>query len=457
MANLLQSGWPPPSGCSSLLDAERQSPDPEPAATVEHLRGRVAFEHVRFGYDERPLLRDLSLVAEPGQTVAVVGPTGAGKTTLVNLLMRFHELQGGRITLDGVDVATMRRDDLRSRVGMVLQDAWVFDGSIRDNIAYGRPSATEAEVLRAAEAAYVDRFVHGLPDGYDTLVGTDGGDLSAGERRSRSLARSSPTRRCWCSTRPPGSVDTRTEVLVQEAMAALRSDRTSFVIAHRLSTIRDADLILVMDAGEIVEQGTHAEPARRRRPLPRACTTRSSPRRPPTRPVSTSRARRQPVPCDTRPVARDPEIERLRLEVVQSFRLLRAAPRLTPQAMALLEARGELEPLIDLRGPDDDGVLTLQGRVLRMRHRFEPGDDAAARLDAAVREVAEHARQRGAGSLELRAVVEGRPRWTHRVLRRGGWRAQQRRTAPTSGGCAWCSREHRGSALEHLAERRPVE
>ncbi|GAB3677562.1 ABC transporter ATP-binding protein [Angustibacter aerolatus] len=260
MANLLQSGVASAERVFELLDAERQSPDPEPAATVEHLRGRVAFEHVRFGYDERPLLRDLSLVAEPGQTVAVVGPTGAGKTTLVNLLMRFHELQGGRITLDGVDVATMRRDDLRSRVGMVLQDAWVFDGSIRDNIAYGRPSATEAEVLRAAEAAYVDRFVHGLPDGYDTLVGTDGGDLSAGERQLITIARAflaDPA--LLVLDEATSSVDTRTEVLVQEAMAALRSDRTSFVIAHRLSTIRDADLILVMDAGEIVEQGTHAE------------------------------------------------------------------------------------------------------------------------------------------------------------------------------------------------------
>ena len=224
-------------------------------------RGRVAFEHVRFSYrPDQPLIEDLSLVAEPGQTVAIVGPTGAGKTTLVNLIMRFYELSGGRITLDGVDIATMTRADLRSGVGMVLQDTWLFGGTIRDNIAYGNPAATEAQIHAAAEATYVDRFVRSLPDGYDTVIDEEGAGVSAGEKQLITIARAflaDPS--LLILDEATSSVDTRTEVLVQRAMAALRSDRTSFVIAHRLSTIRDADLILVMEAGAIVEQGNHEE------------------------------------------------------------------------------------------------------------------------------------------------------------------------------------------------------
>jgi ATP-binding cassette subfamily B protein len=216
---------------------------------------------VSFSYDpETPLIHDLSLVAKPGSTVAIVGPTGAGKTTLVNLVMRFYELDGGRITLDGVDIATMTRDDLRSRTGMVLQDTWLFEGTIRDNIAYGRPDATEEEIHAAAEAAYVDRFVHSLPDGYDTRLADEGGNVSAGEKQLITIARAFLARpSVLILDEATSSVDTRTELLVQRAMSALRKDRTSFVIAHRLSTIRDADLILVMEAGSIVEQGTHEQ------------------------------------------------------------------------------------------------------------------------------------------------------------------------------------------------------
>ena len=225
-----------------------------------------AFEHVSFRYEpDVPLIEDLSLVAAPGQTVAIVGPTGAGKTTLVNLVMRFYELDAGRITLDGVDIATMSRADLRSRTGMVLQDAWLFGGTIRDNIAYGRPAATEAEILEAAQATFVDRFVHSLPDGYDTVIDEEAGNVSAGERQLITIARAFLARpTLLILDEATSSVDTRTEALVQHAMAALRSDRTSFVIAHRLSTIRDADLILVMEHGQIVEQGTHDELLARR-------------------------------------------------------------------------------------------------------------------------------------------------------------------------------------------------
>ena len=214
-----------------------------------------------FSYvDDRPLIEDLSLVARPGQTVAIVGPTGAGKTTLVNLVMRFYELDGGRITIDGVDITSMPRATLRGQVGMVLQDTWLFEGTIRDNIAYGRPDATEEEILEAAQATFVDRFVHSLPDGYDTLVDEEGSNLSAGERQLVTIARAFLTDPALLILdEATSSVDTRTELLLQHAMAALRSDRTSFVIAHRLSTIRDADLILVMEDGSIVEQGTHDE------------------------------------------------------------------------------------------------------------------------------------------------------------------------------------------------------
>ncbi|CAN5184899.1 ABC transporter ATP-binding protein [soil metagenome] len=261
MANLLQSGVASAERVFELLDADEQTADPVPAQSPTESTGRLAFEHVSFRYQpETPLIDDLSLVAEPGSTVAIVGPTGAGKTTLVNLVMRFYELDGGRITLDGVDTATMTRDDLRSRTGMVLQDTWLFAGSIRDNIAYGRPDATEDEIHAAAEAAYVDRFVHSLPDGYDTKLDDEGGNVSAGEKQLITIARAFLARpSVLILDEATSSVDTRTELLVQRAMSALRKDRTSFVIAHRLSTIRDADLILVMEAGAIVEQGTHDE------------------------------------------------------------------------------------------------------------------------------------------------------------------------------------------------------
>ncbi|MGA8039603.1 MAG: ATP-binding cassette domain-containing protein, partial [Acidimicrobiia bacterium] len=200
----------------------------------------------------------LSLTVEPGHTIAIVGPTGAGKTTLVNLIMRFYELDGGRITLDGVDIAQMQRSDLRSQIGMVLQDPWLFKGTIRENIAYGRPDATEEEILEAAKATFVDRFVHSLPDGYDTMIDDEGSNVSAGEKQLITIARAFLTNPALLILdEATSSVDTRTELLVQHAMAALRTDRTSFVIAHRLSTIRDADLILVMEEGRIVESGNH--------------------------------------------------------------------------------------------------------------------------------------------------------------------------------------------------------
>ncbi|BDI21887.1 ABC transporter ATP-binding protein [Herbiconiux sp. L3-i23] len=259
MANLLQSGVASAERVFELLDADEQSPDPVPGRTPTQKSGRLEFEHVSFRYDpETPLIDDLSLVAEPGTTVAIVGPTGAGKTTLVNLVMRFYDLDGGRITLDGVDTTEMTRAALRSRTGMVLQDTWLFAGTIRANIAYGRPDATEQEILDAARAAYVDRFVHSLPDGYDTVLDDEASNVSAGEKQLITIARAFLARPdVLILDEATSSVDTRTEVLVQRAMAALREDRTSFVIAHRLSTIRDAELILVMEDGAIVEQGDH--------------------------------------------------------------------------------------------------------------------------------------------------------------------------------------------------------
>jgi ATP-binding cassette subfamily B multidrug efflux pump len=261
MANLQQSGVASAERVFELLDAAEQTPDPPQPATVHQPHGLVAFEHVSFRYEpDRPLIDDLSLAAQPGHTVAIVGPTGAGKTTLVNLIMRFYELDAGRITLDGVDITRLRRADLRGEIGMVLQDAWLFGGTIRDNIAYGDPTAGEEQILAAAQAAFVDRFVRGLPDGYQTVIDEEGNNVSAGERQLITIARaflSDPS--LLILDEATSSVDTRTEVLLQRAMAKLRADRTCFVIAHRLSTIRDADLILVMEHGRIVEQGTHDE------------------------------------------------------------------------------------------------------------------------------------------------------------------------------------------------------
>jgi ATP-binding cassette subfamily B protein len=261
MMNLLQSGVASAERVFELLDADEEPVDADDLARPAVRRGEVAFEHVSFSYvEDRPLIEDLSLVARPGQTVAIVGPTGAGKTTLVNLVMRFYELDGGRITIDGVDITSMPRATLRGQVGMVLQDTWLFEGTIRDNIAYGRPDASEEEILEAARATFVDRFVHSLPDGYDTLVDEEGSNLSAGERQLVTIARAFLTDPALLILdEATSSVDTRTELLLQHAMAALRSDRTSFVIAHRLSTIRDADLILVMEDGSIVEQGSHVD------------------------------------------------------------------------------------------------------------------------------------------------------------------------------------------------------
>jgi ATP-binding cassette subfamily B protein len=262
MANLVQSGVASAERIFELLDAEEQEPDPVPGVRPEELRGRVALEHVSFRYDpDKPLIEDLSLKVEPGQTVAIVGPTGAGKTTLVNLLMRFYEVTGGRITLDGVDIARMSRDELRSAIGMVLQDTWLFGGTIAENIAYGAArEVTRGEIEEAARAAHADRFIRTLPDGYDTVIDDEGSGVSAGEKQLITIARaflSDPV--ILVLDEATSSVDTRTEVLIQKAMAKLQHGRTSFVIAHRLSTIRDADTILVMENGSIVEQGAHDE------------------------------------------------------------------------------------------------------------------------------------------------------------------------------------------------------
>ncbi|MFF3391097.1 ABC transporter ATP-binding protein [Streptomyces sp. NPDC002669] len=264
MTNLVQSGVASAERIFELLDAEEQGADPAPGKGERpgKLRGGVSLEKVSFRYDpDKPLIENLSLDVEPGHTVAIVGPTGAGKTTLVNLLLRFYEVTGGRIALDGVDVAKMSRDDLRRSIGMVLQDTWLFGGSIADNIAYGASrEVTREEIEEAARAAHADRFIRTLPDGYDTVIDDEGTGVSAGEKQLITIARaflSDPV--ILVLDEATSSVDTRTEVLIQKAMARLAHGRTSFVIAHRLSTIRDADVILVMENGSIVEQGTHEE------------------------------------------------------------------------------------------------------------------------------------------------------------------------------------------------------
>ncbi len=259
MTNLLQSGVASAERVFELLDAPEE--DDSANAVLGGGPGAVEFREVAFAYSpDKPLIENLSLRVHPGQTVAIVGPTGAGKTTLVNLVMRFYEISGGMILLDGTDIASVPRGQLRSRIGMVLQDTWLFQGTIAENIAYGRPEATREDVLAAARATFVDRFVHSLPEGYDTVIDEDGANLSAGERQLVTIARAFLTDPALLILdEATSSVDTRTELLLQQAMAALRADRTSFVIAHRLSTIRDADLILVMVDGSIVEKGTHAE------------------------------------------------------------------------------------------------------------------------------------------------------------------------------------------------------
>ena len=261
IVNLLQSGIASAERVFELLDEPEETPDSTDPVALSSPRGQVAFEQVSFRYRaDSPLIEDLDLKVEPGQAVAIVGPTGAGKTTLVNLLMRFYEIDSGRITLDGVDIRNLTRDNLRGAFGMVLQDTWLFKGTIRENIAYGADDAGEAEIVRAATAAHVDRLVRTLPDGYETMLGTEAANVSTGEQQLITIARAflaDPA--VLILDEATSSVDTRTEVLIQHAMAELRRGRTSFVIAHRLSTIRDADMIIVMDHGRIIETGNHDE------------------------------------------------------------------------------------------------------------------------------------------------------------------------------------------------------
>jgi ATP-binding cassette subfamily B protein len=266
MAATFQSGIASLERVLELLDAEEQTPEQADTVDPAPVRGRVVFDDVHFSYAaDTSLIEGLSVTAEPGQTIAIVGPTGAGKTTLVNLIMRFYDLDAGTISLDGRDISTFPRRELRSNVGMVLQDTWLFGGTIRDNLAYGNPRASDEQIREAARVTYVDRFVHSLPDGYDTVINDEGDNISAGEKQLITIARAflaDPS--ILILDEATSSVDTRTEVLIQEAMSALRHRRTSFVIAHRLSTIRGADVILVMEDGRIVEQGDHYELLARR-------------------------------------------------------------------------------------------------------------------------------------------------------------------------------------------------
>ena len=259
--NVLQSTVASAERVFEILDEPEEIPDKEDAKVIELPRGEVSFEHVKFRYkDDVPLIEDLNIDVKEGQTIAIVGPTGAGKTTLVNLIMRFYEVGGGRITVDGVDITDMKRGDLRSLFGMVLQDTWLFNGSIRDNIAYGKDEASEEEIVAAARAAYADHFIRTLPQGYNTVLNEEASNISQGQKQLLTIARAflaDPA--ILILDEATSNIDTRTEIMIQEAMASLMKGRTSFVIAHRLSTIRYADLILVMNQGNIIEQGTHAQ------------------------------------------------------------------------------------------------------------------------------------------------------------------------------------------------------
>ncbi|MNJ50899.1 putative ABC transporter ATP-binding protein [compost metagenome] len=261
IANIIQSTVASSERVFEVLDEVEEIPDPAKPVNIKEPQGVVSFNHVRFGYEDQALLiEDMNIHAAKGQTIAIVGPTGAGKTTLINLLMRFYEVNGGSITIDGVNIADMNRGDLRSLFGMVLQDTWLFNGTIRDNIGYGREGATEEEIVQAARTAHADHFIRTLPDGYDTILNEEASNISQGQKQLLTIARAvlaDPA--ILILDEATSSVDTRTEIYIQKAMNELMKGRTSFVIAHRLSTIKDADIILVMNHGSVIEQGTHDE------------------------------------------------------------------------------------------------------------------------------------------------------------------------------------------------------
>jgi ATP-binding cassette, subfamily B, multidrug efflux pump len=261
IANMIQSAMASAERIFELLDEQEQIPEAADAQVIEAPQGAVQFAHVRFGYQEDALLmEDMNIDVQPGQMIAIVGPTGAGKTTLVNLLMRFYEVNSGKILVDGVDITQIKRGALRRMFGMVLQDTWLFKGTIRENIAYGREGATEEEIIRAARAANADHFIRTLPQGYNTVLNEEASNISQGQKQLLTIARAFlADPEILILDEATSSVDTRTEMQIQKAMAELMQGRTSFVIAHRLSTIRDADLILVMNHGTIIEKGTHEE------------------------------------------------------------------------------------------------------------------------------------------------------------------------------------------------------